>query len=588
MVQTPLKILIGVAWPYANGPQHIGHIAGAYLPPDIFARYQRMAGHEVLMVSGSDTHGTPITVRAEEERVSPAEIVERFHAGFIASYLKLGLTFDLFTHTDTQNHWDVTHRMFLNHLEKGYIYKDVQKQLYDPAAMRFLADRYVEGTCPYCGYGEARGDQCDRCGRTYEAVELQKPRSRITGSTDLEIRETEHFFFDLARLNDPLLEWIREGKEHWRPNVLNFARTQLEQKELRGRPITRDMEWGVTIPVEGYEDKRIYVWYEAVIGYLSASMEWALLEKSPEGWREWWDAGVNPAARIYNFIGKDNIPFHAIMWPGMLMAYGGLNLPYDVPANEYLNMYGRKFSKSRGHLISIEGVLERYQADAWRYALTALAPETSDVDFTWDDFVERVNNELVANWGNLVHRVLGFAYRNFAGRVPEPGPLGENDRALLAEVRAGFESVGSLYGQVKLKAALAEARRLSQRVNQYLNAEAPWSTIKKEPRVAATTVYVALQAIDWLKLLWAPILPHSSQKLHQMLGYPGQLFGRQYTETVQDPRGSHLVLRYDHSPATGRWEPTSLPSGQPLQQPEPLFVKLSDDVPEREAALLTR
>jgi methionyl-tRNA synthetase len=582
------KVLVGVAWPYANGQQHIGHIAGAYLPPDIFARYQRMVGNDVLMVSGSDTHGTPITVRAEEEQVSPAEIVERFHRGFIECYLRLGLTFDLFTHTDTQNHWRMTQQMFLHHLQGGYIYKDVQKQLYDAVAGRFLADRYVEGICPYCDYNEARGDQCDNCGRTYEAIELKSPRSKITGSTHLEVRETEHFFFDLARLNSPLLKWIQEGKEHWRPNALNFARTQLEQGELRGRPITRDMEWGIAVPLEGYKDKCIYVWYEAVIGYLSAPMEWAHLHQTPEKWREWWDASVNPGARIYNFIGKDNIPFHAIMWPGMLIAYNSLNLPYDVPANEYLNMYGRKFSKSRGHVISISSVLQRYQADAWRYALTAMAPEANDVDFTWDDFVERVNNELVANWGNLVHRMLGFAYQRCAGVVPTPGLLDENDQVLLAEVKAGFASVGGLYNAVKLKAALTEARRISQRVNQYLNDKAPWSTIKRDPQAAATTVYVALQAIDWLKLLWAPILPHSSQQLHEMLGYEGPLFGRQYTETVDDQRGSHLVLRYDHSSATGRWQPGTLPPGQALRPPQPLFVKLDDGVAEREAALLAR
>ncbi len=588
MTDPSLKILIGVAWPYANGQQHIGHIAGAYLPPDIFARYQRMVGNHVLMVSGSDTHGTPITVRAEQEGVSPGEIVERFHRGFIECYLNLGLTFDLFTHTDTQNHWSATHQMFLCHLQDGYIYKDIQKQLYDPVAGRFLADRYVEGTCPYCSSEEARGDQCDNCGRTYEAIELQNPRSKITSSTNLEVRETEHFFFDLAKLNEPLLRWTQQGKEHWRPNVLNFARTQLEQRELRGRPITRDMEWGVAIPLEGYAGKCIYVWYEAVIGYFSAAVEWAHLNQTPGKWREWWDASMNRSACIYNFIGKDNIPFHAIMWPGMLIAHNNLNLPYDVPANEYLNMYGRKFSKSRGHSISISSVLERYQADAWRYVLTAMAPEANDVDFAWDDFVERVNNELVANWGNLVNRVLGFAYRRFHGVVPTPSLLDENDQALLTEVKAGFESVGGLYQAVKLKAALTEVRRISQRVNQYLNNKAPWSTIKSDPQAAATAVYVALQSIDWLKILWSPILPHSSQQLHEMLGYDGLLFGRQYTETVHDERGSHLVLRYDHGNATGRWEAGRLFPGQTLRQPQPLFVKLDDDVPEHEVALLAR
>lgn len=580
----PRHILVGVAWPYANGEQHIGHIAGAYLPPDIFARFQRMRGNHVLMVSGSDTHGTPITVRAEAEGVSPAEIVDRFHATFVDSYLKLGLTFDLFTHTDTQNHWDVTQDIFRAHLEGGYIYQDSQQQLYDAQANRFLPDRYVEGNCPFCGYDEARGDQCDQCGRTYEAVELKNPRSRITGNTSLEVRETEHYFLDLSKLQEPLRAWLQDGKTHWRPNVIHFARTQVEQTELRGRPITRDMEWGVTIPLPNTDGKCIYVWYDAVIGYLSAAKEWAQLNSDTEQWRQWWDANANPQAHIYNFIGKDNIPFHAMMWPAMLMAYQNLNLPYDVPANEYLNMYGRKFSKSQGRIISILDVLERYQADAWRYALTAIAPEANDVDFTWDDFVERVNNELVANWGNLVNRVLGFAYKRWQGVIPEPGTLNEKEQGLLNEVKAGFHSVGDLYDSVKLKAAMQEVRRLSQRANQYLHDAAPWSTIKTDPQQAATSVYVALQAIDWLKILWAPILPHTSQRLHEFLGYDGQLFGRQYTQTVKDARGEHLVLRYDNSTAIGQWEPGTLAPGQALRQPAPLFVKLDENVPAQEAA----
>lgn len=579
----PQHILVGVAWPYANGEQHIGHIAGAYLPPDIFARFQRMCGHRVLMVSGSDAHGTPITVRAEDEGVDPAEIVDRFHATFIRSYLALGLTFDLFTHTDTDNHWQVTQDMFRAHLEGAYIYRDRQQQLFDTQAHRFLPDRYVEGRCPFCDHPEARGDQCDQCGRTYEAVELRAPRSRITGSTELEVRETEHYFFDLSKLQDELRAWLHDGKTHWRPNVLHFARTQVEQTELRGRPITRDMNWGVSIPLPDTDGKCIYVWYDAVIGYLSAAVEWAHLHDEPDAWRRWWDAGTNPRARIYNFIGKDNIPFHAMMWPAMLIARRGMNLPYDVPANEYLNMYGRKFSKSQGRSIGILDVLDRYQADAWRYVLTAIAPEANDVDFTWDDFVERVNNELVANWGNLVNRVLGFAYKRWNGAVPEPGPLDETDRGLLGEIEGGFEGVGSLYAGVKLKAALNEARRLSQRVNQYLHEAAPWTAIKTDPQRAATAVYVALQAIDWLKVIWAPILPHTAQQLHEFLGYDGQLFGRQYTRTVSDARGEHEVLLYDHAAATGRWEAGRLAAGQALRQPHPLFVKLDDDVPAREA-----
>lgn len=574
------KILVGVAWPYVNGEKHIGQIAGAYLPPDIFARYQRLVGNEPLMVSGSDTHGTPIMLKAEMEGVSPEEVVEKYHGLFVEGCLAMGITFDLYTHTDTQNHWDVTQQMFMRHYETGYVYKDTQKQWFDPVTNRFLADRYVEGICPFCGYPDARGDQCDNCGRLYDALELKNPRSKISGSTALEVRETEHFFLDMARMNEPLLEWIGHDKEHWRPNVINFTRGQLELRELRGRAITRDLDWGVTIPIGDYPEKRIYVWYDAVIGYLSAAIEWAALSGDNDAWREWWDADVNPEAHIYNFIGKDNIPFHTIIWPGMLIGYNAgathLNLPYDVPANEYLNFGAQKFSTSRGNVIGFNSVLRDFQPDAVRYVLTALAPETADVEFTWQDFLDRVNNELVANWGNLVNRMLGFAWKRFEGRVPAPGDLTQEDKAFLDEILAGFESVGALYAAVKLKAALQEARRLSQRVNQYLNETAPWKSIAKDPAAAARSVYVALQAIDWLSILWAPILPHSSEAVHSMLGYEKPLFGRQYTETVEDERGRHLVLRYDNRAATGRWEAGTLMPSQELREPSALFVKLDE------------
>ena len=589
------KILVCVAWPYANGEKHIGQIAGAYLPPDIFARYQRMAGNDVLMVSGSDTHGTPITLQAEKEGIEPAAVVDKYHEMFVDGCLAMGLTFDLYTHTDTQNHWDITQQVFRRHMANEFIYTEVQKQWYDPEAGRFLADRYVEGTCPFCGYAGARGDQCDECGRLYDALELTDTRSKLSGSTKLEVRETEHFFLDLGALNEPLLAWVGSGKEHWRNNVLNFTQGQLNLKELRGRAITRDIDWGIDIPLEGYEDKRIYVWYDAVQGYLSAAIEWA--ELSGGEWQAWWDRDLAPDARHYYFIGKDNIPFHTQIWPGMIMAYNdesgerepplpglsetakglstaGLNLPYDVPANEYLNFGGAQFSTSRGNVIGWNTVLEAYQPDAWRYVLTAMSPESADTEFTWPDFVELVNNELVANWGNLVNRVLGFAYRRFDGAVPQPGPLDPADEAVLAEVRAGFESVAALYEAVRLKAALQEVRRLSQRVNQYLNEKEPWRTIQSEPEAAATAVYVALQAIDWLKLMWAPILPHSSEKLHVYLGYAQPLFGRLNTSSVEDARGAHLVLRYDHADASGVWQASNLPAGQVLQKPAPLFAKL--------------
>jgi methionyl-tRNA synthetase len=581
------RIHVCVAWPYAAGERHIGHLAGAYLPPDIFARYHRLAGNQVLMVSGSDTHGTPITLRADQEGVSPADVVQRYHGRFVEGFLRFGLTFDLYTHTDTQNHWDVTHDLFLRHLERGYIYSDVQQQLYAVDDQRWLPDRYVEGVCPFCGFAQARGDQCDNCGRTYDAVELKNPRSKISGSANIETRPTEHFFLDLGKANDFLIDWLnRPDKADWRPNVLNFARAQAESRELRGRPITRDLDWGITIPVPGYDDKRIYVWYDAVIGYLSATKEWAQITGQPEAWQDWWQEGG--AVESFYFIGKDNIPFHAIIWPAMLHGYGPiaaapgagpwLKLPSDVPANEYLTLGDFKFSSSYGNVISINEAAERYQVDAWRYALTAMAPEANDSEFTWQEFVRRVNTELVANWGNLVNRMLSFTYKQFNGRVPEPGPLDTADQALLTTVLAGFDSVGALYAARKFKAALDAALRLSQEVNRYINDRAPWQQIKSDRAAAGTSVYVALQAIDWLKLLFAPVLPFSSQQLHAYLGYEGQLFGRQYTQEVADARGQHLALRYDHSAAAGRWQASPLPAGQALHKPEALFIKLDDSV----------
>jgi methionyl-tRNA synthetase len=581
------KILICVAWPYVNGEKHIGQIAGAYLPPDTFARYQRMKGNDVLVVGGSDTHGTPIMLKAEAEGISPEEVMAKYHTLFIEGLLAMGLSYDWYTHTDTEIHWEVTQQMFLRHWKTGYIYKDIQKQLYDPQANRFLADRYVEGTCPICGYEGARGDQCDNCGNLFDALELKNPRSKITGNTDLEVRETEHFFLDMGKMNQPLLDFYNQGdKGHWRANVINFTRGQLELRELRGRAITRDLDWGIPIPVGDYPTKRIYVWYDAVIGYLSATIEWAKVNSQQsaadvEAWKTWWDAQIAKDARSYYFIGKDNIPFHTIIWPGMLIGYNAgatqLNMPYDVPANEYLNLGGGKFSTSRGNVIGFNTILRHFQPDAVRYVLTALSPESSDVEFTWQDFIDRVNNELVANWGNLVNRMLGFAYKRFEGRVPDPGTLAPEDVAFLDEIRAGFASAGALYEAVKFKAALQEARRLSQRVNQYLNDKAPWKLIATDPAAAAQAVYVALQAIDWLSVIWSPILPFSSEEVHTMLGYDGTLYGRQYAENVVDARGTHLVLRYDGSTATGGWTAGILPPGQALREPHALFAKLDEE-----------
>ncbi len=574
------RYLVCVAWPYASGDRHLGHVAGAYLPPDIFARYQRLRGNQVLMVSGSDTHGTPIMLRAQEEGVTPQEIVDRYHGRFVESFRQLGLSFNLFTHTDTQNHWDTTHELFLNHLNNGYIYKDKQLQPYCLIDQQFLADRYIEGECPICGYPHARGDQCDNCGNTLEPIELIHPRCKICGQSEIEFRETEHFFFDLGKVSPALAQWLNEDKEHWRPHVINYARQQAESGQLRGRAVTRDIDWGINVPVPGYEDKVIYVWYDAVIGYLSATREAVTLDGIPEAWKDWW---LDPDVKSYYFIGKDNIPFHAIFWPAMLIADGrGMNLPYDVPANAYLNIEDKKISTSRRWTIDLPYFLSRYDPDPLRYALTINAPETRDVNFTWEEFVRRNNDELLATWGNLVNRTLGFAYKRFNQQVPEPGPLDEVDQALLRQSEEAFDRVGAEIEAVRLKIALSKAMELAHAANRYLNEKAPWVQIKTDPQAAATTIYVALQVIDRLKIILHPFLPFTTQQLHGYLGYDDDLFGRLYIEEVEDARGVHQVLRYDGSQVTARWEPTTLRPGQPLRKPKPLYKKLDESVIEEE------
>ena len=575
------KILIGVAWPYANSPLHLGHLAGAYLPPDIFARYHRLRGNDVLMVSGSDTHGTPITVTAEQLGVRPEEVVRRYHTSFIASLQGLGVSFDLFTHTNTENHWEVTTDLFLRLLERKYIYKATMQALYCPVDKRFLPDRYVEGTCPFCGYEDARGDQCDRCGKPLDALELIAPRCKFCGTTPV-VRGTEHFFLDLEQFNEPLKEWVAD-KDYWRPNVRNFT-TNLLREGLHGRAISRDIDWGIPIPVEGYADKRIYVWFDAVIGYLSAAVEWARNRGTPEAWHQWWDAEAE--ARSYYFVGKDNIFFHTLIWPAMLMGYGGLQLPHDVPANEYLTLEGRKISSSRNWAVWAPDYLERYDPDPLRYTLTVHAPETSDSDFSWQDFYDRNNNELVGTWGNLAHRMLTFAGKHYQGAVPTPGALSDADREILRITEEAFAPVAEDLEACRFRAAIGKVMGVAREANRYLDAAAPWKVLKSEPERAATATYVALRVVDSLKVLFYPFLPFSSQKLHEYLGYDSDLLGVQKAVEFQENDHKHLALTYEHTLEGDLWVPSQLPPGQALRKPQPLFRKLDESIVEEEVARL--
>jgi methionyl-tRNA synthetase len=545
------------------------------------------------MVSGSDAHGTPITVKADTEGISPKDLFERYHLRFLDTFIDIGISYDLFTHTDTENHYRVAQDIFTACLENGYLYKEIQEQFYSPAQGRFLPDRYIEGTCPICGYDAARGDQCDNCKNLLEPTDLVNPRAK-NDSSALELRQTEHFFLDLPALGDELLAYLEDDKDFWRSNVINFSRNYITGG-LKGRPITRDIDWGIPMPVDGYETKRIYVWFEAVIGYFSASIEWAANQGNPEAWKSWW---YNPKAKTYYFMGKDNIPFHSIIWPGELIATGGrlyeddpnkkLNLPYDVVSNEYLTMIGSKISTSRNFAIWAPDILQRFDPDPIRYYLNAVAPETRDTDFTFEDFIIRNNNELVATWGNLVHRMLGFAYKRFEGKVPQPGELDPLDQEILDTVEAGFEEVGQLLEATKLKAAQTAAMRLAQATNIYLDRKEPWRVIKEDEAAAATTVYVALKVIDNLKILLAPFLPFTAQKLHQYLGYEGRLFGQAYKQKFTEANSEHLALCYNAEGIVGRWEPSQLSPGQPLQKPRPLFKKLEPEIAEEEMARLTR
>jgi methionyl-tRNA synthetase len=591
--QSPTKkILVAPAWPYASGKRHLGHVVGFAVPADIYARYHRLKGHDVLMVSGTDEHGTPVMVTADREGVSPRELAERYNELIREDLRDLGITYDNFTRTTTRNHARVTQDIFRTLYEHGYLIEKTTLGAFSATTGNTLPDRYIEGTCPICGYTEARGDQCDNCGNQLDPVDLIDPRSVIDGSTP-EFKETTHLFLDLPRFADQLRPWI-EGKSSWRTNVRNFSLSLVD--DLKPRAMTRDIDWGIPVPVEGYpeESKRIYVWFDAVIGYLSAAVEWAENEGSPEAWREWWQ---NPDSTHAYFMGKDNIVFHTVIWPSMLLGYGEggelgagkgpLHLPDEVVASEFLTMEGKQLSTSRAVAIYVRDVLERYDPDPVRYFLTAAGPETQDSDFSWAEFLRRNNDELLANWGNLVNRTLTNAYRNF-GQVPEPGELTAEDRATMTAVAEGFETVGSFVEEGKFKSALAEAMRLSSIGNQYVDHQAPWAVIKADRERAGTILYVALWVVDSLKVIFTPFLPFSSQKLHELLGYEGWLAGPlEFREIAEEGGKKHAVLTGDYSSWVGSWEASDLPAGQKLREPAPLFRKLDPGIVDEELQRLT-
>lgn len=593
----PENILIAVAWPYANAEIHVGNLTGSHLPGDIAARYHRLKGDKVLMITGTDSHGTPVTMSADKLGKPVEEVYKFYHEGFIDLFQKIGITYDLYTTTHSENHFKVSQSIFLALQKNGFLFTKVEPQWFSPGLNRFLPDRYVEGTCYICGTEGARSDQCDACGNVLDPTKLVNPRSKVEGdNSSPELRDTEHFYIDLSKLEPDVKKYLQDRSNHLRETVLGESLRKIEAEGLKPRAITRDLDWGIPVPVPGWDGKCLYVWFEAVIGYLSAPIEWSQITGQAEAWREWW---TNPAAKQFHFIGKDNIFFHTSLWPAELMGVGSafmeifageeipLILPYDVPANQFMNLEGKKISGSRNWAVWGRDVLTRFDPDAVRYYLTINMPEAKDSDWDWAEFVARNNNELVATWGNLANRVLSFCYKHWEGQVPDidPTTLREADLNLLVAIENGFQAVGAELEAVRLRSALGETMKLATAVNQYLDVQAPWSAVKTDKDAAAKTIYTALKAIDSLKVLFAPFLPFTSQRLHEFFGYETPLFGEQYTETVSDSLGEHKVLRYKGAEGF-QWKPSDLKPGQKLNQPAPLFKKLEPSVAEEERARL--
>lgn len=596
-------VLSAVAWPYANGPRHIGHVAGFGVPSDVFSRYMRMAGHEVLMVSGTDEHGTPILVQAEAEGISPQELADRNNRLIVEDLVNLGLSYDLFTRTTTGNHIAVTKAMFAQVRDNGYLIEKRAMAAISPSNGRALPDRYIEGTCPLCGAGGARGDQCDNCGKQLDPIDLIDPVSKINGETP-KFEETSHYFLDLPALADALGKWLdeRESSGTWRPNVIRFSKNILA--EIKPRAMTRDIDWG--IPVPGWEDqpsKRLYVWFDAVVGYLSASIEWARRIGQPERWREWWN---DPQARSYYFMGKDNIVFHSQVWPAELLGYNGegerggqpgemgrLNLPTEVVSSEFLTMEGKKFSTSKSVVIYVRDMLSRYQADALRYFISAAGPENQDADFTWAEFVRRTNDELVAAWGNLVNRVASMIHKR-VGAIPQPGQLQPEDKQLLDQVEAGFAEVGQLIETHRQKAALQQIMRLVALANQYVASTEPFKLKTPETQERLHTIlWVLAQVIADLNLMFSPFLPSSANAIDRVFGGSGQIAPMPRIEEVTDldqtrEDGSDfnypiITGDYGDVPQWGRHE---VKIGNTVSKPKPVFEKLDSEIIEEELARL--
>lgn len=541
------RTLVTTALPYANGPVHIGHLAGVYVPADIYVRYKRMKGDEVLFIGGSDEHGVPIAIKAKAEGVSPQEVVDRYHTLIKESFARLGIDFDIYSRTTSETHEKTASAFFTKLYESGKLIEQTSEQYYDPEAKQFLADRYITGTCPHCHNERAYGDQCEACGTSLSATDLIDPHSAISGAKP-ELRETKHWYLPLGDYESFLREWILEGHKEWKPNVYGQCKSWLDLG-LQPRAVTRDLDWGIPVPLQGAEGKVLYVWFDAPIGYISNTKE--LL---PDSWRTWW---CDPETRMIHFIGKDNIVFHCIIFPAMLKAEGSFNLPDNVPANEFLNLEGDKISTSRNWAIWLHEYLDEMpgKEDVLRYVLTANAPETKDNDFTWRDYQARNNNELVAIYGNFVNRALVLTHKYFDGKVPPLGRLTEIDEEMLREVAAIPAELDDQLEHFHFREALKTAMQLARIGNKYLADTEPWKVIKSDPDRVATILHLALQLVGNLSIAFAPFTPFSTRRLLAMLQVEEEGF------------------------AFSRFGATDLlPEGHQLGTPELLFEKIEDEV----------
>ena len=579
-------ILNAVAWPYANGPRHIGHVSGFGVPSDVFSRFMRMRGHNVLMVSGSDEHGTAIQVKADQEGLTAEQTANKYHAQIVQDLHGLGLSYDLYTRTTTDNHAEVVQDVFTALHENGYIFSETQMGAISPSTGRTLPDRFIEGTCPFCDYDSARGDQCDNCGKQLDPIDLKNPRSRTNGETP-EFVETEHFFLDLPKLSKQLGEWI-DTRTGWRPNILKFSHNLLE--DLRPRAITRDLDWGVRIPLDEWRDapmKRIYVWFDAVIGYLSATKEWAKRSGDPEAWRKFWN---EESTKSYYFMGKDNIVFHSVIWPAILLGCNGqgesggtqreslgeLQLPTEIVSSEFMTMKGSKVSSSRGASIFVGDFLEEFGPDALRYFIAVAGPENNDTVFTWEEFVRRTNFELANEWGNLVNRSISMAHKNI-GAIPEAGELTDADTTLLDACKQAFDTVGEHIEARRFKAGITEAMRIVSLANKYLSDEEPWKK-KDDPARRDTILHVALQAVQDCNTLLTPYLPHSAQKIFEALGGEGVWAAQPEIVEVEEGEKTYPTLQGDYASQLAKWEHRPIVPGTPLAKPSPLFKKLDEEL----------